>query len=66
MTPSSARESLLQQAADAIEASEERCDAAETSVARTVEIVALSRETVVTSMDLLARINRRRGTLDKS
>ena len=66
MTPSSARESLLQQAADAIEASEERCDAAATSVARTVEIVALSRETVVTSMDLLARINRRRGTLDKS
>ena len=66
MTPSGAREGLLQQAADAVEASDERCDAADTSVARTVEIVRLSRETIVTSMDLLARINRRGDIPDKS
>jgi len=66
MTPSSARESLLQQTADAIEASEERCDTADTSVARTVEIVRLSREAIATSIDRLARINGRGGIPDKS
>jgi hypothetical protein len=66
MSPSSARENLLQKTAGAIEASEERCDAADTSIERTVAIVRLSQETIVTSMDRLARINRRRGTVDKS
>ena len=60
------RESLLQQTSDAIVASEERCDAAETSVAWTVEIVRFSRATIVTSMDLVARIGRRRGIPHKS
>jgi hypothetical protein len=66
MPASSAHEMLLQQAADAIEASEERCDAADTSVARTAEIITLSRETIATSLHRLARINRRRGTPEKS
>ena len=66
MSPSSARENLLQKTAGAIEASEERCDAADASVACTVEIITLSRETIGTSMGRLASINRRCDTVDKS
>ena len=66
MPRSSADEKLLQQTADAIEASEEKCDAADTSVTGTAEIITLSRETIAISLYRLARINRRGSTPEKS